>query len=184
MKFFSLSLILLCCSLSTTHAQDSATFRRISDQILLKGECYEDLRVLSKNIGHRLSGSESAAKAVTWAAETLKKAGADTVWLQPVEVPHWVRGKESLKINWTGNQNFEAIPMLSLGNTVGTDGRDLEAEIITVNNFDEFHKLPREKVAGKIVFFNYHFPQELVNTFEGYGVAGPYRWLSPTYASS
>src|SRR4051812_39788329 len=78
---------------------DSAVAHRISDQILLHGKSYDDLRVLCKTIGHRLSATPAAAKAVTWAANALKEAGADKVILQPVWVPRWVRGKESLTVN-------------------------------------------------------------------------------------
>lgn len=165
-------------------AQDSLAMRRLSDEIMLRGTCYENLRVLSKTIGHRLSGSPQAAKAVEWAQKALTEAGADKVWLQPVDVPHWVRGKEYLKLQFNGSKEFKSIPMLSLGNAVGTDGKVLEAQVIMVNNFDDFNKIPADQVKGKIVFFNYRFRQDLVHTFEGYGDAGPYRWKSPSLASA
>lgn len=165
-------------------AQDSAMFRRINDDIMLHGNCYEDLRVLSKNIGHRLSGSPQAEKAVVWAQKALEAAGADKVWLQPVDVPHWVRGKESLKLKFAGSNDYKEVNMLSLGNAVGTDGKVLEAPIIIANNFEEFEKIPAKDVKGKIVFFNYRFRQDLPHTFEGYGDAGPYRWRGPSVASA
>ncbi|HRO43919.1 MAG TPA: M20/M25/M40 family metallo-hydrolase [Flavipsychrobacter sp.] len=183
MKFRSLlSLALLIFSTSSI-AQDSAVFRRISNHIMQHGKCYEDLRVLCKSVGHRLSGSPQAQKAVAWGERTLREAGADKVWLQMVDVPHWVRGKESLKIKWAGKE-WTTIPMLSLGNTVGTDNKVLEKEIVMVNSFDDFKRLSSKEVAGKIVFFNHRFPQELINTFEGYGEAGPYRWHGPNMASA
>lgn len=164
-------------------AQDSVTFRKISDQIMLRGKCYEDLRVLCKTIGHRLSGSPQADKAVTWGEKALREAGADKVWLQPVEVPYWVRGKESLKLKF-GNQEWQQIPMLSLGNTIGTNGKVLEAQIVMVEDFEAFKKLTPQEVSGKIIYFNHRFPQELVNTFDGYGVAGAYRWSAPNMAAA
>ena len=162
---------------------DSVIFRNISDQIMLRGHSYEDLRDLCKNIGHRLSGSAAAAKAVDWAAEKFREAGADTVWLQPVEVPHWVRGAESLQLQYQGG-DLHDVPMLSLGNTVGTEGKDLEAEVILANNFEEFALITPAQVKGKIVFFNFAFPQDVINTFDGYGIAGPYRWTGPNLASA
>lgn len=165
-------------------AQDSVMFRSIHDNIMLHGTCYEDLRVLSKTIGHRLSGSPQAEKAIVWAQKALEAAGADKVWLQPVDVPHWVRGKESLKLKFTDSKEYKEVPMLSLGNAVGTDGKVLEAPIIVANNFEEFEKMPAKDVKGKIVFFNYRFRQDLPHTFEGYGDAGPYRWRGPNVASA
>ena len=41
---------------------DSLVFSKISGQILNQGEAYEELRYLSKNIGHRLSGSAAYEK--------------------------------------------------------------------------------------------------------------------------
>lgn len=162
---------------------DSANFRKLSDEVMLHGTCYENLRVLCKTIGHRLSGSPQAEKAVEWAQKAMTDAGADRVWLQPVDVPHWVRGKEYLKLQ-TNQGRYKEVPMLSLGNAVGTDGKVLEADIIMVNSFEEYHKIPAEKIKGKLVFFNYRFRQDICNTFEGYGDVGPYRWRGPSLASA
>lgn len=151
---------------------------------MLHGTSYENLRVLSKDIGHRLSGSPQAERAIVWAQKALEEAGADKVWLQPVDVPHWVRGKESLKVKFAGSKNYKEITMLSLGNAVGTDGKILEAPVIIANNFEEFEKMAAKDVKGKIVFFNYRFRQDLPHTFEGYGDAGPYRWRGPSVASA
>lgn len=181
-----LSFALLLVSYSSLlYAQDdSLMFRKIANNIMLHGTCYDDLRVLCKQVGHRLSGSSQAEKAVVWGEKALTDAGADKVWLQPVIVPNWVRGKESLKIKIKGSKYWENITMLSLGNAIGTDGKPLEASIIMVKSFDEFKALPKEEVKGKIVFFNHEWPQELINTFEGYGADGPYRWSSPSMASA
>ena len=118
------SLFLLAHSFTST-AQDSATFRRISNEILLNGTCYNNLRVLCKTIGHRLSGTPQAAKAVEWGQQAFMDAGADKIWLQPVEVPNWVRGKEWLKVKLPGATGFDEMAMLSLGNTIVTDGKVL-----------------------------------------------------------
>lgn len=174
--------ILGVCLFVATQAQDSVTMRSISDEIMLHGKCYDDLRVLCKSIGHRLSGSPQAEKAVLWGQKALEKAGADKVWLQPVDVPYWVRGKESLNFKFDNNDYVE-VPVLSLGNSIGTDGKTLEASIIMANSFEEFEKIPASEVKGKIVFFNYRFRQDFLHPFEGYGDAGPYRWQGPSVAS-
>ena len=59
---------------SNTIAQDSVQFRRIADEIMLHGQCYNNLRVLCKTIGHRLSGSAASLKAVEWGKNTLRDA--------------------------------------------------------------------------------------------------------------
>ncbi len=163
---------------------DSATIRRIRDEVMLHGTCYENLRTLTKKIGHRLSGSPESYKAIEWGKKALQDAGADSVWLQPVWVPHWVRGAESLKIKTASSKGFEAVKMLSLGNAVGTDGRMLQAPVIMVQTLDELRGMKPADVKGKIVYFNYHFRQDLLSTFEGYGDAVKYRWMTPGLVSS
>jgi hypothetical protein len=177
-------LLLLLTSLAPAFAQsqDSLNLRRLSDEIMWKGTCYENLRVLTKSVGHRLSGSPQAEQAVQWGKKALEAAGADRVWLQPVDVPLWTRGKESLKVQLDG-KNFKEIPMLSLGNTDGTGGKLLEKEILCVPDLDAFEQLPVEKVKGRIIFFNYKFRQDIINTFEGYGDAVKYRWMSVNKAA-
>lgn len=181
---YSIALVFAILLGSTSQAQDSAMFRKIANQILLQGKCYEDLRILCKQVGNRLSGTPAASRAISWGERTLREAGADKVWLQLVEVPVWIRGKENLSVREGNTGNWLSLPMLSLGNTVGTGGKILEASIIMVQDFEEFSRLGTKDVAGKIVFFNHRFPQQLVNTFEGYGQAGSYRWNSPNLASA
>jgi carboxypeptidase Q len=184
MKKLLLSAALLAGNLTAfSQHNDSVTIRNIANQVLLNGRCYEDLRVLCKTIGHRLSGTPQAAKAIEWGQQALTQAGADKVWLQAVDVPKWVRGKEHLRLQY-GNGKFKEVRMTSLGNTVGTDGKPMTAPVLMVYNMDEFAKLTKEQVQGKIVYFNYRFKQDLVNTFDGYGDASKYRWMTQNLASA
>ena len=61
---------------------------------LTEGKSYSWLEHLSKKIGGRLSGSLNAQRAIDWAKDELNNITAlDSVWLQPLMVPKWVRGK-------------------------------------------------------------------------------------------
>ena len=55
---------------------------------------YRELAHLTENIGARPTGSIQARAAAEYVAGELRKLGLD-VRLQPVTVPHWVRGAES-----------------------------------------------------------------------------------------
>jgi len=154
--------------------KDSLQFKKISDEILVNGKSYEDLRELTKNIGNRLCGSANYEKAADWAMEKLKEAGADKVWFQPVVVNVWSRGDESLKIKINSGK-WKEVRMLSLGNSEGTKGKNLKGEIILVKTLEEFEKIPDILIKDKIVFFNYAFKQEYVVTGQAYGDAGKYR---------
>jgi hypothetical protein len=168
------SLLLLSLTVFGQAKEDSIQFNKISTEILNKGKSYNELRDLTKNIGHRLSGSEAYEKSVKWAEQKLRDAGADRVWLQEVMIPVWERGKESLQIK-TSNGQWKSLKMLSLGNSEGTSGKDISGEIIMVRSMEEYEKLPAEKVKDKIVFFNYPFSQSYVQTFKGYSDAAKYR---------
>jgi Zn-dependent M28 family amino/carboxypeptidase len=168
------ALLLGSMAISAQEKQDSVRFAEISTEILNKGKAYTELRDLTKNIGHRLSGSESYEKAVKWAEQKLRDAGADKVWLQEVMVPVWVRGKESLQIK-ESNGKWKNLKMLSLGNSEGTGGKDISGEIIMVRSMEEYEKLTPDQVKDKIVFFNYPFSQSYIETFRGYSDAAKYR---------
>ncbi len=162
--------------------EDSIQFRKIAYEVLNNSPAYDNLRELTKDIGHRLSGSEAYEKSVDWAVLKLKEAGATKVWKQEVNVPVWVRGKESLHIK-DAKGNWKAIKMLSLGNSEGTGGKDLEGEILTVKSIEELNELPDSAIKDKIVFMNFPFPQEVYYTMEGYRIAGKARWMSPSIVS-
>ena len=160
---------------------DSIIFKNISDEMLVNGTAYENLRDLTQNIGHRLSGSAAYEKSVDWAVQKLKEAGADKVWKEEVMVPVWERGKESLHIK-EENGKWKTLRMLSLGNSEGTKGKDVEAEIVVVRNKEEFDQLPDASVKGKIIFFNYSFDQKFISTGQAYGDASIYRRATASWA--
>ncbi|WP_307423403.1 M20/M25/M40 family metallo-hydrolase [Chryseobacterium sp. MDT2-18] len=160
---------------------DSVQFKNISDEILVNGTAYENLRELTQNIGQRLSGSAAYEKAADWAVQKLKAAGADKVWKEEVMVPVWERGKESLQIK-EGNGHWKTLRMLSLGNSEGTKGKDVEAEMVFVKNKEDFDKLPDAAINGKIIFFNYAFNQKFISTGQAYDDANKYRRSAASWA--
>jgi hypothetical protein len=173
-KIAGTSLLLFGMAVFGQAKEDSIQFKNISTEILNNGKGYNELRELTKTIGNRLSGSEAYEKSVQWATQKLRDAGADKVWLQEVMIPVWVRGKESLHIK-ASNGKWKSIKMLSLGNSEGTNGKDISGEIIMVKSLEEYDQLPAEKVKDKIVFFNYPFNQGNVQTFISYRDASAYR---------
>lgn len=186
MKFFTSFYIAFLFGCSSLHSQnyvsDSIVISRISDHMLEKSDCYYDLEYLCKKIGHRISGSPSAAKAVEWGKKTLEKAGCDRVYLQPIKVPHWVRSSESFSVTLSGNKKMDFHP-LGLGNSMGTNGSSLSAEIIEVSDEKELERLGKEKIQGKILFFNHAWNQKKISPFHEYGGCVYYRWAGPSLAA-
>lgn len=166
------------------YASESAFIRKIYNQALTDGRCYPWLKDLCFDIGHRLSGSPGAEKAVKWSKATLDTLGLDSVWLQPVTVPHWVRGAaEQVKV--TGNKSGKAIQLkaLALGGSVGTDGKSIQGEVIEIKSWDVLDSLNERGIRGKIVFYNRPMDPTKLHTFEAYGGAVDQRVQGPSRAA-
>lgn len=165
-------------------AADSLMIKKISDEIFMNGQAYNNLRYLCKKVGPRLSGSPGAALAVEQTARMLREAGADTVYLQPCMVPHWVRGeKETGKAILTTGKSIP-LNIVALGNAVGTPATGISGGIVEVKSFQELDALGTDKVKGKIVFYNYRMDPRHINTFRAYGEAGVYRSQGPSRAAA
>lgn len=158
---------------------DSLMIKRISDEILVNGQAYSNLRTLCKSVGHRLSGSAGMYKAEAWGSKTLKDAGAENVYQQQCMVPHWIRGRKEV-LNAAFSTKMKPFSILSLGNAEGTGSKGVTASIIEIKNFDELVQR-KEEVKGKIVFFNYHYNKKLLGG--GYGDAVRYRSSGPSNAA-
>lgn len=152
-----------------------ANIRKIYDSELSAGHSYENLRYLTKSIGHRLAGSPGAAAAVEWTKQLMESYDFDTVYLQPVMVPHWDRGgKDVVKITNSTKHGVVELNALALGNTQGTGPAGLVGNVIEVSGIEELRQLG-EKVRGKIVFFNGKMDPKLIDTFQAYGGANAQR---------
>jgi carboxypeptidase Q len=175
----SLSFLL---SVACVNAQDSLAIRKIYDEALVNGKCYDNLHYLCKSIGPRLSGSANAQKAVEWGKKLMESYGFDKVFLQEVMVPHWVRGeKEQAKI--IDGKKEIAVPICALGMSVATPKNGITADIIEVQSLAELKTLGASAIKGKIVFFNRPFDPRFIETGMAYGTAGDQRFAGPGEAA-
>jgi len=148
-----------------------ANIKKLFDEELTNGHAYQNLRVLCKQIGHRLSGSPQAAAAVEYTRQLMQSYGFDTVYLQPVMVPHWVRGdRDIVRIVNSDKVGTKELNSLALGNSLGTGAAGISDEVVEVSVIDEVNKLGK-KLEGKIVFYNGAMDPTLVSTFAAYGGA-------------
>jgi carboxypeptidase Q len=146
--------------------------RRLIDESLSTRAAWERLAEMGDTFGHRLSGSEALADAIQWAAEEMKKDGLENVRLEPVKVPHWVRGNESLEIVVPRRH---AVVMLGLGNSVGTPPEGVEAELLVVRNWAELESAGA-RVRGRMVLYNV--------PYTNYGETVQYRSDGPSRAAA
>ena len=184
LAFLSLSVVALSQFANAQTADDSLMIKKISDEVFMNGQAYNNLRYLCKKVGPRLSGSAGAALAVEQTARMLREAGADTVYLQPCMVPRWVRGDKEQGKASLSNGKFINLNIVALGNAVGTGTKGINAPIVEVKNFAELEALGKDKVRGKIVFYNYRMDPRYISTFRAYGEAGVYRSQGPSRAAA
>ncbi len=163
--------ILVFCVLFTTNLfsqTDEEIFKNIYKSSLTNGKSYDWLNYLSNQIGSRLSGSLGAERAVAFTKQELEKLGLDNVWLQPVMVPKWVRGaKEYAYIK--SAKGTTTVNICALGGSVATPPLGLKSAVVEVHDFQELKALGKEKVEGKIVFYNRPMQPDVIQTFEAYG---------------
>ena len=133
------------------------------DAALADDYTYDKLGELCDTIGPRLTGSPNMKKAIEWSVNSMRAAGFDSVWTEPVTVPHWTRGREWARC--TAPIEFDLI-LSGMGLSDGTGPEGIEAEILAVRDFDELEERADE-AAGKIVLFN--------PPWEGYGKTVQYR---------
>ncbi|MGA2541925.1 MAG: M28 family metallopeptidase [Verrucomicrobiota bacterium] len=114
---------------------------------------YRRLARLCDTFGPRQAGSTNLEAALDWILQEMKKDGLDNVHGEEVMVPHWVRGAESAEML---QPRRVALPMLGLGNSIGTPPAGLTAEVLVVTNFAELQRRAKD-AAGKIVLINQPF---------------------------
>jgi carboxypeptidase Q len=175
MKIF-IPLIFLANFLFAQENSDSLIIRKIYSYHLTESKSYDNLHSLCKNIGARLSGSKQAEKAVAWAKQAMLQAGADTAYLVPCMVPHWVRGaKEKCYVTGDSKNKLESFAVCALGSSVATPTAGITTKVIEVTSFEELEKLGTEKIKGNIVFYNVSFDKTFIHTGSAYGKAVKYR---------
>ncbi|WP_178989241.1 M20/M25/M40 family metallo-hydrolase [Winogradskyella schleiferi] len=163
-------LILIFCGFVTfNYAQDDeAVLKTVYTTSLINGKSYDWLDHLSNEIGGRLSGSKNAELAVQYTKAELEKLGLDKVWLQPVMVPKWERGKKE-KAFFEVSGFVKEVNICALGGSIATPEDGISAKVIEVQGLDELAELGKEKIEGKIVFFNRPMQADLISTFNAYG---------------
>lgn len=125
---------------------------------------WQRLADLADLYGPRISGSPTLEQALAWAAEQMRADGLDNVRLEPVRVPHWVRGAEHARIVQPIDR---PMAMLGLGGSVGTSG-PLRAPLVGFDSLDAL-RASDGRLDGRIAFVNHRLrPFDVVRSDPGY----------------
>jgi carboxypeptidase Q len=148
-------------------ADIAAAYRATADRIiaaaLADSSAYDRLTELVDRFGPRLSGSSNLERALDWMLAEMARDGLDGVRGEPVLVPHWERGRESVELLLPYARR---LPMLGLGGSIATPPDGITADVLVVSSFDEL-RTRAEQARGRIVLFDV--------AFQSYGQAVAYR---------
>ena len=171
MKYlFFFLVVTLSFTLSSQELNDHKVFiDKVYNEALSNGQTYEWLDYLSNEIGGRLSGSINYDRSVKWGKDELNLIGIDSVWLQPVMIPKWVRGTPEYAHIESSPGNTISVPIAALGGSISTPSIGISANVIEVKSFDELNNIGKDSISGKIIFFNRKMDPTLINTFQSYG---------------
>ena len=171
MKYlFYFLVVTLSFTLSSQELNDHKVFiDKVYNEALSNGQSYEWLDYLSNEIGGRLSGSINYDRSVKWGKDELNLIGIDSVWLQPVMIPKWVRGAPEYAHIESSPGNTISVPIAALGGSISTPSIGISANVIEVKSFDELNNIGKDSISGKIIFFNRKMDPTLINTFQSYG---------------
>ncbi len=182
LSFLAAAVLALAQPAEPAPTREEATLRRIYSEALARGQAYANLRELVTTSPGRLAGSTSLERAVVWAERTLNALQLDRVVKQDVMVPHWERGpRESVRL--TRGTTTTELTAVALGGSAPSPAGGVTAPVIEVKSLAEVEALGREKIAGKIVFFNRPMNPEHVSTGRAYGEAGDQRNRGPGLAA-
>lgn len=139
---------------------------------------YDFLTDLTTDIGPRMAGSKAQQDAAAWAADRMKKAGFDDVHLEKFPVTYWARGAEEASVT---QPRLQHLAVAALGHSAPTPAGGIEAEIVLFKSFQALLDAPEGSLKGKIAFVDQRMVR--AQNGEGYGVAGPSRFIGPVEAA-
>ena len=177
MSRFAAALLLLAAPLGAQPADAiPAKYREVATRIIAAAQAdsagaWNRIAELTDTFGHRLSGSVALEQAIDWTMATMKRDGLDNVRKDPVMVPHWVRGAESLELV---SPRRQLLPMLGLGGSIATPAGGITADVMVVASFDEL-KARAAEAKGKIVLYDAEW--------RDYGYNGAFRRLGAIEAA-
>ncbi|MCK0190188.1 M20/M25/M40 family metallo-hydrolase [Arenibacter sp. F20364] len=182
MRYLWLVFLLIATQIEAQN-NDEKQIKEIYNTALTKGRSYAWLNYLSNQIGGRLSGSLQAQKAVDYTKLVLDSMGLDRVWLQPVKVPKWVRGTPEFAYIESDPGLTNNVPICALGGSVATPFGGIKAGVVEVKGVEGLKILGKEKIQGKIVFFNKAMDPANINTYMSYSGSVDQRYAGATEAA-
>lgn len=148
---------LLCCTAPAFAAPvadplteaDIAAATRLRDQAQEGSGAYAIVESLTREVGHRMAGTENDAKGVAWAVAKFKELGFPRVYTEPVSFPVWDRGFEGAAIL---SPEPEPLTVTALGGSIGTPAGGVTGEIVLFADAAALQAAEPGSLTGKIAY--------------------------------
>lgn len=127
--------------------------QRLMEAALESPVTWDRLADLVDTFGARFSGTEALEAALDWILEGMETDGLENVRAEPVMVPRWIRGDESLELL---SPRPKEMAVLGLGPSVATPPEGIRAEVMVVTSFEDLEARAQD-ARGKIVLFDVPF---------------------------
>ncbi len=134
------------------HGLSQASIERagtLRDTAMAGSGAYAIVESLTTEVGPRLAGSESEARARAWGKVTLQSLGFDNVRIETFEMEAWERGEEHASIVYPFPQ---PLAITALGGSVATPPEGLEAEVVIFESLDALEAALPGSLDGRIAY--------------------------------
>ena len=135
---------------------------QLAEEALADTLAYGLVESLTTEVGPRLAGTGSEARARQWAVAKLKSLGFTNVRIEPFELPVWVRGLERAEITAPFPQ---PLVITALGGSVATGPGGVEGEVVAFASLEDFANAPASTVRDRVVFID----ETMTRTQDGSG---------------
>jgi carboxypeptidase Q len=157
---------------------DLVTARALRERALQSTLAWELVQSLVTTAGPRPAGSAAYDRAVEWALERFTQLRFANVRAESLPLTVWQRGETHVEI---AAPQVRVLAATALGNSIGTGGRTLEADVAYYADFESLKSDSTSQARGRIVFIDQH--TERRRDEAGYGKAVPARFAGPAEAA-
>lgn len=155
--------------------------KRLRDAARHDDTAYRYVEGLTTEVGPRLGGTESEARARAWSVAALRKLGFSTsqIRVEPFSMNTWVRGQETAALIAPFPQ---PLVVTALGNSGSTEPRGFTGDVVVFETIDDVEALPVGALKGKIAYVSH----AMGKTQDGssYGYFGKVRFVGPSIAAA
>lgn len=128
-------------------------FEKIYQEAHADSSAWDRMALICDTYGYRTMGSDALEDAIDKCISLFKNDGFSNVRKDPIMVPHWDRGEESLFLI---EPHKRKLNFLSLGGSVATPVGGIVSEVFVVHHWDELAP-NANKIKDKIVVFDIEF---------------------------